>query len=101
MGSEILAIPEEHLPHVIEVLRAGWTMVAVPTEVKNALEYWCNLMDDTALPNVKSPCILTTCVYCESGVCSDPDCNSGNGDASCFSFSKHFVFSNLLKKGEV
>ena len=42
MATEILSVPEEHLPDVIRVIRAGLSLEEVPDEVKRALETWCD-----------------------------------------------------------
>lgn len=42
MATEILSVPEEHLPDVIAVIRAGLSLIEVPAPVKGALETWCN-----------------------------------------------------------
>ncbi len=44
MGKEALYVPEESLPDVVRVLRAGLQTEAVPPEVKEALVRWCHEM---------------------------------------------------------
>lgn len=46
MASEILAIPEEYLPHVIKVIWAGVPMVLIPSDVKAMLHKWCQEMEE-------------------------------------------------------
>jgi len=41
MASEVLAVPEEHLAEVIEIIRAGLKDRDVSPEVREALEEWC------------------------------------------------------------
>lgn len=41
MATEVLYVPEQHLKHVIEVLRTGLTMEKVPKEVSAGLLKWC------------------------------------------------------------
>ncbi|MCJ2530800.1 MAG: hypothetical protein LN413_00565 [Candidatus Thermoplasmatota archaeon] len=41
MASETLSVPEEHLPEVIEVIRAGLSQVATSSTVRDALREWC------------------------------------------------------------
>lgn len=48
MAKEILAIPEQHLAHVIRVIRDGLfyidehSRVPIPNEVEYALRKWCD-----------------------------------------------------------
>lgn len=46
MGKEILAIPEDYLRDVVEVIRNGLEMTPVPDDVREALEGWCDDMSD-------------------------------------------------------
>lgn len=42
MASEVLAVPEEHLAEVIEIIRAGLKQrPKTSPEVRQALEKWC------------------------------------------------------------
>lgn len=41
MASEILAVPEEHLEHVISVIIHGLAETTVPKKVEKALRKWC------------------------------------------------------------
>lgn len=41
MATEVLSVPEEYLPIVTRVIRAGLSQVEVPEEVREALEEWC------------------------------------------------------------
>ena len=50
MAKEILAIPEESLPEVIRVIRAGLTYFRLPSknvsdETKDRLIDWCDKME--------------------------------------------------------
>lgn len=42
MSTEILAVPEDHLEEVIEIIRTGlkWKTIITP-EVRENLEKWC------------------------------------------------------------
>ena len=44
MAKEILAIPEESLPEVIRVIRAGLPSKNVSNETKDRLIEWCDKM---------------------------------------------------------
>ena len=99
MGSEIMTIPEVDIPHVITVLQAGMSVVPVPAHVEQALQYWCQKMDDEPLPRTTQPCILEQCVY-NGGLCWDPDTHHGNSDARCHCFSKSHVRENFIKESE-
>lgn len=41
MAKEVLAIPEEHLKEVIQVIRVGLQHVRVAPEVLDQLTIWC------------------------------------------------------------
>lgn len=42
MAKEILAVPEEYLQEVINVIRAGLKVTKVSGDVKYNLKKWCN-----------------------------------------------------------
>ena len=42
MATELLSVPEEHVPDVIAVIRAGLSLIEVPALVKEALNTWCD-----------------------------------------------------------
>jgi len=48
MATEVLAVPEEHLDEVIEVLRAGLDVLGkkVSRETRQRLEEWCSEEED-------------------------------------------------------
>lgn len=41
MATEILAVPEEYLAVVIDIIRAGLDAIVVPEEVAERLNEWC------------------------------------------------------------
>lgn len=49
-----------------------------------------------SLPYAPTPCPKGTCVYNESGICSSPQVNKGNSDASCFDMSNKGLLALLL-----
>jgi len=49
MGKETLAIPEEYVKEVIQVIRGGLDVITVSEEVRDGLNIWCDNMEDEEL----------------------------------------------------
>lgn len=46
MASETLAVPEEHLPEVVRVIRAGLNNTPTSPKVNHSLGKWCDEMEE-------------------------------------------------------
>jgi hypothetical protein len=50
------------------------------------------------IPRTPRPCVYgaaRNCVYCENGICEDPQISKGNGDAKCHRLSNKEVVKML------